>query len=78
MFTKIRSSMSKKDPVILSPREAEVLLLVIKGLSSKKIGEQLYLSKRTTDGYRRDLLMKTRCRNTAQLAIWAYENGYKK
>lgn len=70
--------MSKKDPVSLTPRETEVLRLIIKGLSSKQIGEKLYLAKSTIDGYRRNLLMKTQCSNTAQLVTWAHENGFKK
>jgi DNA-binding CsgD family transcriptional regulator len=71
--------MSKKNSatVPLSAREIEVLKLVIAGLTSEKIAEELNLSKRTVEGYRRNLLMKTRSRNTAELAIWAYEHGYK-
>lgn len=68
--------MKKRDPVTLSPRETEVLLLVMKGLSSKKISEKMYLSKRTIDGYREHLRMKTGAKNTAELVAWATRHGY--
>jgi DNA-binding NarL/FixJ family response regulator len=69
--------MSKKDPTIpLSARESEVLILVVKGLSSKKIGDKLHLSKRTVEVYRRNLLRKTNSRNAAELTSWAFKHGH--
>lgn len=43
----------------LTEREKEVLLLICSGRSSKEIGAQLGLSKRTIDSYREKIMAKT-------------------
>jgi len=60
----------------LSVREVEVLRLVCKGLSNQEIADELFLSKRTVDNHRSNILEKTGCRNTASLVIYAVKNGY--
>lgn len=42
----------------LSPRERQIVTLVVKGLSSAAIGEQLHLSPKTVDTYRSRLMTK--------------------
>lgn len=42
----------------LSPRERQIVTLVVKGLSSTAIGEQLHLSPKTVDTYRSRLMAK--------------------
>jgi len=42
----------------LSPRERQIITLVVKGLSSAAIGEQLHLSPKTVDTYRSRLMSK--------------------
>jgi DNA-binding NarL/FixJ family response regulator len=42
----------------LSPRERQIVTLVVKGLSSVAIGEQLHLSPKTVDTYRSRLMSK--------------------
>ncbi|MEH0166791.1 response regulator [Paucibacter sp. JuS9] len=42
----------------LSPRERQIVTLVVKGLSSATIGEQLHLSPKTVDTYRSRLMGK--------------------
>lgn len=51
----------------LSKRELEIVRLLGKGLSSKQIGEELFLSRHTVDTYRRKILDKTGTQNTAEL-----------
>lgn len=60
----------------LSAREIEVLKLIVRGYTSKRIGEVLHLSERTIEWYRRNLLRKTESANTASLISWAYKHGY--
>ena len=43
---------------MLSPREVEVLKLVGKGLKSKEIADELYLSVRTIHSHRRKICSK--------------------
>lgn len=59
----------------LTPREKEILELLCKELTNTEIGEQLFLSPRTVEGHRNNLLAKTGCRNTAGLVIFAIKNG---
>jgi DNA-binding NarL/FixJ family response regulator len=65
-------------PENLTEREAEILLLICKGLTNSEIAGQLVLSKRTIDKHRENLLLKTQSKNTASLVIFAFKNGYLK
>src|SRR5262249_36016975 len=51
----------------LSAREHEVMLLALKGLSSKLIARELSISPRTVEQHRRRLLEKTGVRSIAEL-----------
>jgi DNA-binding NarL/FixJ family response regulator len=55
----------------LTAREKEILVLLCKELSNIEIGEQLFISPRTVEGHRNNLLNKTGCHNTAGLVIFA-------
>lgn len=59
----------------LSEREEEVLYHICKGLSNQQIADTLYLSKRTVDKHRENLLSKTNASNTAGLVMYAVKNG---
>lgn len=66
----LQKSISKV-PVHLTGREIQVLRLICKELSNAEIAEELYLSTRTVEGHRNNLLIKTGCRNTAGLVLFA-------
>lgn len=59
----------------LSERESEILCLICKGLSNQEIADKLFLSKRTVDKHRANILDKTHCRNTASLVVYAIKWG---
>lgn len=59
----------------LSEREEEVLYHICKGLSNQEIANILYLSKRTVDKHRENILSKTNAKNTAGLVMFAVKNG---
>jgi DNA-binding NarL/FixJ family response regulator len=63
---------------ILSERETEVLELICAGLPAGEIAEKLFLSKRTVEKHRANILEKSHCRNTANLVAWALKNNYVK
>ncbi len=65
----------QEQPALLSDREKEILLLICKGLSNQEIGDRLFISKRTVDKHRANILEKTGCKNTANLVVWAIKNG---
>lgn len=58
----------------LSPREVEIISLVCKGMSNAEISEELFLSKRTVEKHRANILEKTNTRNTASLVMYAIKN----
>ena len=59
----------------LSEREREILLLICKGLSNQEIADTLFISKRTVDKHRANILAKTNCRNTANLVVYAIKHN---
>lgn len=61
-------------PVELTNRELEVLVLICKEYTTEEIAEKLFLSARTVDGHRTNLLDKTGSKNIAGLVIFAVSN----
>lgn len=59
----------------LTEREKEILLLICRGFTNNEIAMQLFVSKRTVDKHRENLLQKTQSKNTANLVIYAIKNG---
>lgn len=59
----------------LSRRESDVLRLIVSGRTSKEIAEALGLAPPTVNTHRKNLLVKTRCRNTAELVRFAVSYG---
>lgn len=58
----------------LTEREIEVLELICKEYTAKEIGEKLFISYRTVEGHRKNLLSKLNVRNTAGLVVFAIKN----
>ncbi|MGE4288857.1 MAG: response regulator [Salinivirgaceae bacterium] len=58
----------------LSKRELQVLEEICKGLSNQEIADNLFISKRTVDKHRANLLSKTNSKNTANLIMYAIKN----
>ena len=59
---------------VLSSREREILVAVCRGLSNQEIADELFISKRTVDKHRANILEKTGCKNTASLVVYAIRN----
>jgi len=58
----------------LSPREIEILQLICNQKTTAEIAEELFLSPRTVEGHRNNLLLKTESRNIAGLVVYAIQN----
>jgi len=69
------ASRTGKNQIPLSDREIEVLQLIARELSNGEIAEKLFISIRTVDTHRRNLLDKLNVKNTAGLVKYAIENG---
>lgn len=59
----------------LSDREVEILQLICEGLSNQDIAEKLFISKRTVDKHRSNILEKTGSNNTASLVMYSIKKG---
>lgn len=57
----------------LTEREVEVLRLVAQGLSNKEVGERLFISHRTVDTHRTNLMRKLDVNNVAGLVRYAFQ-----
>lgn len=65
----------KAEDVKLSKREKEVLYLACKGLSIKQIADLLFISDRTVEKHRTNLMQKTNTKNIVELIIFAIKNN---
>lgn len=59
----------------LTKREKEVLALLCQGYTNAEIAERLFLSPKTIEGHRANLLSKTGTKNSAHLVMFAIKNG---
>jgi DNA-binding NarL/FixJ family response regulator len=59
----------------ITPRETEVLRLVAKGLTARRIAERLGLSHRTVENHVQNVLRKLQLTNRVELARYAIEQG---
>ena len=58
-----------------SERELEILILMGEGQTTAEISERLFISRRTVEGHRQSLLLKTGSKNTATLIKYALSAG---
>ncbi len=63
---------------ILSEREVEVLKLICHQKTAQEIGDILFINKRTVEGHKKNLFLKTETKNIAGLVIYAIQNNYVK
>lgn len=74
VIQKIKLRENENKSANLSKREKEILLKICEGLSNQEIAESLFISKRTVDKHRANLLGKTNSKNTASLILFAIKN----
>ena len=60
--------------VELTTREMQVLQYICKEYRNTEIASELFLSVRTVEGHRNNLLIKTGCKSTAGLALFAVKH----
>jgi len=61
----------------LTPREAEVVALITRGLSNQEIAERSHISMNTIKSYVRSAYRKMGVQRRTQAVIWALENGFQ-
>ncbi len=60
----------------LTPREQQILAILVQGRSNKEIGNSLYLSEKTIKHHLTNILQKLRVRNRVEAAL-KFSNGYQ-
>jgi DNA-binding NarL/FixJ family response regulator len=58
---------NKSNPIVITRREKEVLLLITEGLTNAEIAQKLFISVTTVDTHRKNLLAKFDAKNIASL-----------
>jgi len=64
-----------KSAETLTPREIEVLKLIVQGYTNKQIGEELNISVRTAESHRANLCGKLGLQSRVELVRYAREHG---
>jgi DNA-binding NarL/FixJ family response regulator len=59
---------------LLTPREIEIVRLIVKEFSNRQIGEALFISERTVETHRKNILRKTGVSSVVGLIKYAYAN----
>ncbi|MEQ9220375.1 MAG: response regulator transcription factor [Cyclobacteriaceae bacterium] len=74
-ISKRKSSKRLTYEIPLSDREKEILILIASDLSNKEIADKLFISTRTVETHKGNLLQKTGCKNIAGLVMYGVEKG---
>lgn len=74
-FQRGNQSLSKTS---LTPREKEILELIVQEYTSKEIADKLHISKQTVDSHRIHIMQKTDCKTLVGLMKYAILSGYVK
>jgi DNA-binding CsgD family transcriptional regulator len=75
LLSRVRALGVAELPDGLSPREAQVLDLVARGLSNRRLGATLSISEHTAANHVRSILRKTGCANRTEAASYAHQHG---
>jgi DNA-binding NarL/FixJ family response regulator len=71
----LNPAQSNQPTELLTERETEIIKLIAEGYSNKEIGSKLFISHRTVDTHRTNLMKKLDVSNIAGLISYAIRNG---
>ena len=74
--TKIGADLEENGFEKPTKREVEIVRLIVQGLSNREIGEKLFISPRTVDTHRTNVMEKLQVKNIAGLIRYAIKSGY--
>lgn len=60
---------------LLTSREKEIVTFISKGMTNTEVGEKLFISPRTVDTHRTNIMKKIEVHNVAGLIRFAFQNG---
>ena len=70
-----QEALADAQPPHLTRREKEVAALIARGLTNRRIAEELVVSERTVDNHVAHILTKLGFATRAQIAAWVAEHG---
>jgi DNA-binding CsgD family transcriptional regulator len=70
----LHKKFQQANPSLLSDREKEILKLAIKGLTSKEIGNKLFISLNTVRNHKQNMMEKTNSPNIVSLIDYYLAN----
>jgi DNA-binding NarL/FixJ family response regulator len=73
---RLREGQGKLPAELLTTREREIIKLIAEGKSSKEIAGLLYISSRTVQHHRANIMRKLNIKKTADLVKYAIQKGY--
>lgn len=74
MKSKEEEKLQQEANVELTPREVEIIKLIADEFTNQEIAERLFISQRTVDTHRRNLIQKLNAKNTAGLVRYAIKH----
>jgi DNA-binding NarL/FixJ family response regulator len=71
----LRGAPTESKPIFqkITPKERQILDLIVQGYNSREIADKLFLSIRTVDNHRANMMKKTKAKNTADLVKMAIQ-----
>src|SRR6478752_3335300 len=66
--------LKKSEQINFNDRETDIIKLICQQFTAQEIGDKLFLSKRTVEGYRTKILEKINAKNTAGVVIYALKH----
>jgi len=66
--------LKKSEKINFNDREIDIIKLICQQFTAQEIGDKLFLSKRTVEGYRTKILEKINAKNTAGVVIYALKH----
>jgi DNA-binding NarL/FixJ family response regulator len=71
----MKKKVTSEFQIVLTDREVEVLQLIVQECSNQEISDKLFISARTVDAHKRNLLEKTGAKNVAGLVVFAINHN---
>ncbi|MGH9182099.1 MAG: LuxR C-terminal-related transcriptional regulator [Acidimicrobiales bacterium] len=70
------TGLRRADPVELTPRERDIVQLIVDGQSNKAVATSLGIAHQTAKNHVRHVMAKLAVNSRVQLCAWAIERGY--
>lgn len=64
----------RNDPITFTERETEIIKLICRQCTAQEIGSQLFISRRTVEGYRTKILEKMNVKNAVGVLLYAIKH----